>query len=96
MKKYSLIAALGAACLPAAALHAAGGHHAVDDAALLAPGQCHVESWHARGDGTRLLHMAPACRFGAIEWALALERGFGDGGTLGLQAKGLFTDEAAP
>ncbi|MFN3843658.1 MAG: hypothetical protein ACK4RW_10420 [Rehaibacterium terrae] len=96
MKKSFLIAALGAACLPATALHAAGGHHAVDDAALLAPGQCHVESWYARGGGERRLHVAPACRRGPVEWALALERGFGDGDTLGLQAKGLFTAEAAP
>ena len=28
--------------------YAAGGHHAVEDAALLEPGQCQVEFWHDR------------------------------------------------
>jgi hypothetical protein len=55
-------------------VQAAGGHHAVDDAALLAPGECQIETWlERRGDGRRLLHGGPACRYGAFEWGLNLD-----------------------
>jgi hypothetical protein len=55
---------------------AAGGHHAVDDAATLDPGRCHAEAWverdvHAEG---HLFQFGPACRIGATEWGLGLER----------------------
>src|SRR5574343_899093 len=33
----------GTAAMLSTALHAAGGHHAVDDAAIAEPGQCQVE-----------------------------------------------------
>ena len=55
--------------------HAAGGHHAVDDAAILEPGQCQLESWVDRqsgGDRT-LFHVGPACRLGPIEIGLNLD-----------------------
>ncbi|MES2423678.1 MAG: hypothetical protein V4562_04555 [Pseudomonadota bacterium] len=67
--------------------HAAGGHHAVDDAALLAPGECQLEAWFERASGgaRRLLHAGPACRVGAVELGLNLDRsrtgGAGDGST---------------
>ncbi|RYF41364.1 MAG: hypothetical protein EOO25_10110 [Comamonadaceae bacterium] len=54
--------------------HAAGGHHFVDDAALLEPGQCAVESWFEREKGgRRLLHAGPACRVGPVELGLSVE-----------------------
>lgn len=55
---------------------AAGGHHAVDDAAILDPGRCHIETWHERHrhGGGSLLHLAPACRIGMAEWTLGMER----------------------
>lgn len=57
-------------------VHAAGGHHAVDDAAMLDPGQCHVETWfdHEAGGGRRLLHAGPACRVAAVELGLGFDR----------------------
>ena len=56
--------------LAAAQTHAAGGHHSVDDAAILDPGQCQVETW----SGQRLAHLGPACRVGPVELGLNLER----------------------
>ncbi len=50
---------------------AVGGHFAVDDAALLDPGQCQVEAWLERDPGARTLsHVGPACRVGAVELAV--------------------------
>lgn len=56
--------------------HAAGGHHAVDDAAILEPGQCQVEAWadRERGGGRTLVHLGPACRLGPLELGLNLDR----------------------
>lgn len=56
--------------------HAAGGHHAVDDAAILEPGQCQVETWadRDRGGGRTLVHLGPACRLGPVELGLNLDR----------------------
>ena len=60
---------------------AAGGHHAVDDAAMLDPGQCQVETWFDRASGNQrtLLHVGPACRVAAIELGLSLDRASLDG-----------------
>jgi len=60
----------------ASASHAAGGHHAVDDAALLEPGRCQIETWHDHGLGTgrSLLHLGPACRVGAVELGVDVNR----------------------
>lgn len=57
-----------AAYLPA---HAAGGHHAVDDAVILEPGQCEVETWfdRERASARTLTHIGPACRAGSVELA---------------------------
>lgn len=56
--------------------HAAGGHHAVDDAAILEPGQCQVETWRDQetGGARSLFHVGPACRIGAFEAGLNLDR----------------------
>jgi hypothetical protein len=62
--------------LAATQTHAAGGHHSVDDAAILDAGQCQVETWterHAKSS-QGLLHIGPACRVGAVELGLNLER----------------------
>nr|WP_316641665.1 hypothetical protein [uncultured Roseateles sp.] len=55
---------------------AAGGHYAVDDAAILEPGQCQLETWLEReaGNARRLLHVGPACRLGPVEIGLNLDR----------------------
>lgn len=70
--------------LSSAAL-AAGGHHAVDDAAILDPGQCQLETWVDRdaAQGRGLLHLGPACRVGAVELGLNLDRSSGAGASSG-------------
>lgn len=70
MKKHWL-----AACLAVAggSALAAGGHHSVDDAAILEPGQCELESWLVRGGGARLLHAGAGCRVGPVEIGVAGE-----------------------
>ena len=72
----SWLGLLGGLCWITSQAHAAGGHHAVDDAAILAPGQCEVENWADRerhGDRT-LFHVGPACRVGPVEVGLNLDR----------------------
>ena len=65
-----------AAGLLATAAHAAGGHHAIDDAALLDEGQCSLEAWGERqhGGGRTLAHVGPSCRVGAVELGLNIDR----------------------
>jgi hypothetical protein len=60
------------ACLLASSAQAAGGHHSVDDAAILDPGRCLLETWfdHAESSAARLWHVGPACRVGAVELGL--------------------------
>ena len=68
--------------LAATQTHAAGGHHSVDDAAILDAGQCQVETWtdqHAN-NAQDLLHVGPACRVGMVEIGLNLEREHGSEG----------------
>jgi hypothetical protein len=62
------------ACAPSA--HAAGGHHAVDDASILEPGQCQVESWVDRENGGNrsTLHAGTACRVAGVELGLDVDR----------------------
>jgi hypothetical protein len=82
---------LASAWLLAANAWAAGGHHAVDDAALLPPGACEQESWFTRVQGGgQLLHAGAGCRVGPVELAAAAEhaRGAGPGETAwNLEAK---------
>ncbi len=68
-------------CLPAvlalvSQAHAAGGHHAVDDAAILDPGRCQLETWAERENGGNrsLFHIGSACRVGAVELGLSADR----------------------
>lgn len=62
--------------LAATQAQAAGGHHAVDDAAILDPGQCQVETWTdwRSRNPQGLVHVGPACRIGPVELGLNLER----------------------
>ncbi|MEY4563901.1 MAG: hypothetical protein RLZZ618_3178 [Pseudomonadota bacterium] len=48
----------------------------MDDAAILETGQCQLETWFDREAGTarRLLHIGPACRVGAFEVGLNVDR----------------------
>lgn len=65
---------LALALLGAGPVLAAGGHHGVDDAAILAPGECEQESWASRASGGgRLLHAGLNCRAGPVELAAAVE-----------------------
>ncbi|MDE2605695.1 MAG: hypothetical protein KGL68_07225 [Burkholderiales bacterium] len=76
-RQAALIMALAGTC---AVAHAAGGHHAVDDATILEPGQCEQESWVSgyRGGG-QLLHAGANCRVGPVEFNGAGEHARGDG-----------------
>lgn len=62
-----------AACwlLLAGTASAAGGHHAVDDASMLARGACEQESWFSRAQGgERSLHAGVGCGVGPVELGL--------------------------
>jgi hypothetical protein len=69
-------AALAALLAPTAPAHAAGGHHSVDDATILEPGECQLETWADRTtDGSRSSqHLGPGCRVGPVELSLNLDR----------------------
>ncbi len=58
------------------AAHAAGGHHSVDDAALLEAGRCEVEVWYERHGGNRrsLANAATGCRVGPVELGVGVDR----------------------
>jgi len=83
-------AVLAGICASTAAV-AAGGHHAVDDAAIAEPGACKVESWLTDAqDGERLLHAGGGCRVGPIELNGSAEYARVDGSSqtgYGLQGK---------
>jgi hypothetical protein len=66
---------LAAVLLVVTDARAAGGHHAVEDAAILEAGQCQVETWldRVQGGGRRLLHLGSACRLGPVEAGLNLD-----------------------
>ena len=71
-----------ALCGTASQSQAAGGHHAVDDAAILDPGQCQLEVWNDREEGglRSVFHTGPACRVGPVELGLNLDRSRTDTG----------------
>jgi hypothetical protein len=83
--------ALLAGTFSAACVMAAGGHHAVDDAAILDEGLCKLEGWWSRADGgERLLHAGGGCRVGPVELNATGEHTRADGDSQsgsGLQAK---------
>jgi hypothetical protein len=70
---------------------AAGGHHALDDAVILEPGNCQVESWFTRSDDReRMLHVGSGCRVGPVELGVAAEHARQTGASetgYGLQVK---------
>jgi len=68
-------ASLGGLLLAASATAwAAGGHHAIDDADILEPGGCKVESWYERNSAPgRLLHLGFGCRVGPVELTASTE-----------------------
>lgn len=68
MKRRWQACALLLALAGSSSAFAAGGHHAVDDAAILEPGECELEGWGSRATGgERLLHAGGNCRVGPIE-----------------------------
>jgi hypothetical protein len=59
---------------PAGAAFAAGGHHSVDDASILGPGQCEFETWVTRASrADELLHAGGQCGVAGVEIAIAAE-----------------------
>ena len=67
---------LAAACLLAHAGAQAAGQFDVDDAGTLDPGQCQYEAWWGRtgAEPVNVVHLGPACRVGAVELGLNLDR----------------------
>ena len=63
-------------CLVSLSAQAAGGHHAVDDAAMLDVGKCKLEGWAERetGGARTLQHLGTGCRVGPVELGLNLDR----------------------
>lgn len=55
---------------------AAGGHHAVDDAAMLDVGKCKLEGWAERetGGARTLQHLGTGCRVGPVELGVNLDK----------------------
>ena len=84
MRRAAVVCVL--ACAPLAA-QAAGGHHGVDDADLVEPGRCEIETWASRGSGTRLLHGGLGCRVGPVELQGAVEHERGASAGRFVQAK---------
>jgi len=59
---------------------AGGGHFAVDDAIILGPGECDIESWATHADGgNALAHAGLQCGAFGAEWGLAAESVHEDG-----------------
>ena len=71
----SWAAVLAVVCFASLSAQAAGGHHAVDDAALLDAGKCKLEGWAEResGGGRSLYHLGTGCRVGPVELGLNLD-----------------------
>jgi hypothetical protein len=55
---------------------AAGGHHAVDDAAIVDPGQCNLELWAERAnrDRRQLQHAGVGCHLFGVEAGINADR----------------------
>lgn len=67
------LACVAGLTLPVCSL-AAGGHHAVDDAAILDPGHCQVETWIERSGWHQLGHIGSSCHALGTELGINLER----------------------
>ena len=63
-------------CVLSLCAQAAGGHHAVDDAAVLDVGKCKLELWAERetGGARSLHHVGTGCRVGPVELSLNLDK----------------------
>ncbi|MCH7341786.1 hypothetical protein LZ017_00090 [Pelomonas sp. CA6] len=68
------LAALALGALPALPCQATGGHHAVDDAAILEPGQCQLELWNEQARDRQLHYLGPGCHLFGVELGLNLTR----------------------
>ena len=75
LNKYRL-GFLAGFCLVSLSAQAAGGHHPVDDAAMLDVGKCKLEGWAERetGGARTLQHLGTGCRVGPVELGLNLEK----------------------
>ena len=75
LNKYRL-GFLAGFCLVSLSAQAAGGHHAVDDAAMLDVGKCKLEGWAERetGGARTLQHLGTGCRVGPVELGLNLDK----------------------
>ena len=75
LNKYRL-GFLAGFCLVSLSAQAAGGHHAVDDAAMLDVGKCKLEGWAERetGGARTLHHLGTGCRVGPVELGLNLDK----------------------
>lgn len=73
LRFFGVLACSSVAVLSA---HAAGGHHAVDDASILEAGKCKLEGWVERetGGARTLQHAGTGCRVGQVELGLNLDR----------------------
>ena len=67
---------LASFCLVSLSAQAAGGHHAVDDAAMLDVGKCKLEGWTERetGGARTLHHLGSGCRVGPVELGLNFDK----------------------
>jgi hypothetical protein len=74
LRRVSVVATLCAAA--SSGSRAAGGHFDVDDATVLDPGRCQVETWIARvpAEAATVFHVGPACRVGPIEIGLNFDQ----------------------
>jgi hypothetical protein len=90
--------ALAAGMLAGTPAIAAGGHHSVDDAAILDPGLCKLEGWYSDASaGERLLHAGGACRVGPVELnASSVYAREGDRSLTGYALQGKWATELAP
>ena len=88
LRGHSRAWALLAGIFSTTAVMAAGGHHALDDAVILEPGTCQVESWLTHSDDRqRRLHAGTGCRVGPLEIGVAAEHALQADTGYGLQAK---------
>ena len=76
MRSMRLLWALLGLGLAGLSAHAAGGHHAVDDASVLEAGKCKLEGWTEReaGNARALHHIAAGCRVGPVELSVNVDR----------------------
>jgi len=81
LRHPALAILLMAAAAPPA--QAAGGHFDVDDATVVDPEHCQIETWWLRSpsESAHALHLGGACRAGPVEAGLNIDRSHIDGGT---------------